>query len=442
MATAPSPAGAPLQSPTAAERDYRLPLAVLTSLFFMWGFLTCLNDILIPHLKAAFSLNYLQVSLVQFCFFAAYFLVSLPSGAIVRRMGYQRGIVIGLVTAGVGCLLFYPAAGTRSYPVFLGALFVLASGITLLQVAANPYVAILGPAHSASARLNLTQAFNSLGTTVAPLFGSVLILAAAAKSEAELAALSAADLAAYRAGEASSVQVPYLGLAGVLVLIAVVMGVLKLPAIQGGDTESTGGGEAVQTSAWRYPHLVLGALGIFLYVGAEVSIGSFLVNFMKQPDIAGYPEAAGSKMLIFFWGGAMVGRFIGSAILARFSAGKLLAANALCAAGLAVATTFLSGHAAMYSILAVGLFNSIMFPTIFTLGVRGLGRHTEEGSGILCMAIVGGAIVPLAMGWLADRIGLHQAFLLPAICYLYIAYYGLKGSRAGASGSRREGSES
>lgn len=430
MATAPAPVAAP-PSNAAGERDYRLPLAVLTSLFFMWGFLTCLNDILIPHLKAAFSLNYLQVSLVQFCFFAAYFLVSLPSGKIVGRLGYQRSIVIGLLTAGLGCLLFYPAAGTRSYPVFLGALFVLASGITLLQVAANPYVAILGPARSASARLNLTQAFNSLGTTVAPLFGSILILAAAAKGEAELASMSPAELAAYRAAEASSVQVPYLGLAGVLVLIAVVMGILKLPAIKGGDIESAAVGDAGRDSAWQYPHLVLGALGIFLYVGAEVSIGSFLVNFMKQPDIAGYPEAEGSRMLMFFWGGAMVGRFVGSAILARFPPGKLLAFNAFAASALALATTLLGGHAAMWAILAVGLFNSIMFPTIFTLGVRGLGRHTEEGSGILCMAIVGGAIVPLAMGWLADRIGLHHAFFLPAICYLYIAHYGLRGSRAG-----------
>jgi FHS family L-fucose permease-like MFS transporter len=419
------------KSTTSGTPNYTPALVVLTSLFFMWGFITCLNDILIPHLKVVFDLNYTQVMLIQFTFFTAYFIVSLPSGFIVEKVGYKRGIVIGLITAGIGCLMFYPAAGTRSYPIFLSALFVLASGIALLQVSANPYVAILGKPETASSRLTLTQAFNSLGTTVAPWFGSLLILSVAAKTAEQLAALGPADLSAYRLAEAASVQTPYLGLAATLFIIAAFFAIVKLPAIEAssGEAKSTSG-ESYDTqhvSAWKYRHLVLGAVAIFVYVGGEVSIGSFLVNYLGEPYIAGLSAADAGWYLSFYWGGAMVGRFIGAAVMRVIAPGKVLAFNAVMAALLVATTMLTSGHVAMWSILAVGLFNSIMFPTIFTLAVDGLGKHTGQGSGILCMAIVGGAIVPVIQGALADTIGIHHAFFLPILCYLYILYYGLKG---------------
>ena len=412
------------------EKNYTPALTVLTSLFFMWGFITCLNDILIPHLKSVFSLNYTQSMLIQFTFFTAYFIVSLPSGIIIEKIGYKRGIVVGLLIAGIGCLMFYPAAGERSYPLFLAALFVLASGITLLQVSANPYVAILGKPETASSRLNLTQAFNSLGTTIAPLFGSFLILSIATLSAEQMVQLNSAELSQYQLAEAASVQVPYLWLAASLFVIAAIIGFFKLPAIEASSVGSTDGGESYDDkhkSAWGYKHLLLGALGIFVYVGGEVSIGSFLVSFMKEPSIGGLKEEVAGKYLSFYWGGAMVGRFIGSAVLQKLKAGKVLAFNAAVAATLVIVSMIFSGSISMWALLSVGLFNSIMFPTIFTLGVDGLGKHTGQGSGILCMAIVGGALIPLLQGYFADTIGIHHAFFIPVICYLYIMYYGIKG---------------
>jgi MFS transporter, FHS family, L-fucose permease len=424
-----APATASRGGSASPAQDYTAALSILTTLFFMWGFITCLNDILIPHLKTVFSLNYTQVMLIQFTFFTAYFVVSVPSGLIVERVGYRRGIVIGLVTAGVGCLMFYPAAGTRSYPIFLSALFVLASGITLLQVSANPYVAILGKPETASSRLTLTQAFNSLGTTVAPWFGSLLILSVAAKSAEELTALSPSDLTAYQLAEAASVQVPYLGLAASLFVIAAVFAFLKLPVIEAATVSAADGssGPADQPSAWKYPHLVLGAVAIFVYVGGEVAIGSFLVNFLGQPDIGGLSAADAGRYLSFYWGGAMVGRFVGAAVMRVLRPGRVLTFNACAAAVLVLTAMLTTGHISMWAILAVGLFNSIMFPTIFTLAVDGLGRHTGQGSGILCMAIVGGAIIPVIQGAFADAIGIQHAFFVPIICYAFIAFYGFKG---------------
>jgi len=406
-------------------KNYTAPLAVLTSLFFMWGFLTCLNDIIIPHLKAVFDLNYTKAMLIQFAFFTAYFIVSLPAGAIVNKLGYKRGIVIGLLTAGAGCLLFYPAAGARSYPLFLGALFVLAAGITLLQVAANPYVAVLGKPETASSRLTMTQAINSLGTTIAPLFGSLIILSTVVKSPAELQQMAPAAVEAYRQTEAASVQTPYLGLAIALMVLAAAMALFRLPKIDaasGGGDQQAGGHEGA--SAWSYRPLLLGAVGIFVYVGAEVAIGSFLVNYFKEPAIAGLSEAQGARYVSFYWGGAMLGRFIGTFTLRLFRPGKLLAAHALVASLLVVTTMLTTGHLAMWTIIAVGFFNSIMFPTIFTLGIDGLGKHTGQGSGILCMAIVGGALIPVVQGGLADAVGVHHCFVIAAVCYLYIAWYG------------------
>jgi FHS family L-fucose permease-like MFS transporter len=413
------------------EKDYTFALSVLTSLFFMWGFITCLNDILIPHLKAIFSLNYTQAMLIQFTFFTAYAIISLPSGFLVERIGYKRGIVVGLITAGIGCLMFHPAAGTRSYPLFLGALFVLASGITLLQVAANPYVAILGKPETASSRLTLTQAFNSLGTTIAPVFGALLILDVVSKTAEELALMSADDRMAYSLAEAASVQVPYLWLAGTLCAIAAVIAFVRLPAVNAHpsavDAASGQRHDTLAKNAWQYRHLVLGAIAIFTYVGAEVAIGSFLVNFLGQEDIAGLTAGEAGRYLSFYWGGAMVGRFIGAAVMQRVRPGKVLTFNAFVAAGLVVVSMLAGGTVSMWTILAVGLFNSIMFPTIFTLAIDGLGVHTGQGSGILCVAIVGGAVVPVIQGVFADQIGIQFAFFLPVLCYIYVAYYGLKG---------------
>ena len=379
-------------------------LVALTSLFFMWGLITSLNDILIPKLKGAFDLSYTEAMMVQFCFFFAYFVVSIPAGRLVKGIGYKKGIVVGLLIAASGCVGFYPSADLQSYPLFLAALFVLASGITILQVAANPYVTVLGDPKTASSRLTMTQAFNSLGTTVGPVLGGILILGAAAG-----AVESAAE-------GAKSVQAPYLGLAGILVLLAVVMAALRLPEVQAEEEEGADDGR----TAWSYSHLVLGAVGIFVYVGAEVSIGSFLVNFFAEESIAGLEEVEAAKLVGFYWGGAMVGRFIGALAMQKIEAGKALAFNAVMACLLTATAATIDGTAAMWAILGVGLFNSIMFPTIFSLGVAGLGKHTSQGSGILCLAIVGGAFIPLLQGVLADSIGVQPAFYLPALLYIYI----------------------
>jgi len=414
---------------SADKNPYLGSLTVLTSLFFIWGFITCLNDILIPHLKAVFTLNYTEAMLVQFCFFTAYFVVSVPSGYLVEKIDYKGGIIAGLSIAGIGCLLFYPAASSHSYPLFLAAFFVLASGITLLQVAANPYVTILGKPETASSRLTMTQAFNSLGTTIAPYFGALFVLATAVKTADEIQLLNADELSAYQAAQAAAVQTPYLLLAAVLFLIAVVFVLIKLPKIEATEEQVSGGADDVHDSAWGYKHLVLGAIGIFVYVGGEVSIGSFLINFLGEPSIAGLAEQEAGKYVSFYWGGAMVGRFIGAAVMQKIQPGKALTFNAVTAALLVLMTMFGSGHVAMWTLLAVGLFNSIMFPTIFSLAVSGLGKHTGQGSGILCAAIVGGAVLPVVQGLFADRIGIQQAFFIPVLCYCYIAYYGWRGHR-------------
>lgn len=407
-------------------QSYGVPLATVTTLFFMWGFLTCLNDILVPHLKSIFDLNYTRVMLIQFAFFGAYFIFSIPSAKIIDWIGYQRSMVLGLLTMGVGAFLFVPAASVPSYPLFLCALIVLAAGITCLQVAANPYVTVLGKPETASSRLNLTQAFNSLGTFLAPFFGGLLILSAAPKTPAEIRAMPSADALAYRLHEAASVKMPYVGLGIALVLLAVAIGSFKLPKIEHAQHKV---GEKVNDSIWKHPNLIFGAIAIFVYVGAEVSIGSFLVNYFAQPEIGGLTEKVAASFVAFYWGGAMVGRFIGSALLQKVKTGGLLGICAVCAAALVAISMLTSGHMAMYSIILVGFFNSIMFPSIFTLGVAELGPLTGDGSGIMIMAIVGGAFIPLAQGWIADHIGIHHAFFLPVICYLYILFFALSGSK-------------
>ena len=417
---------APAAPLTTANKDYSRPLAIVTTLFFMWGFLTCLNDILVPHLKSIFDLSYARVMLIQFAFFSAYFLFSVPWSRIVNAIGYQRTMVAGLFTMALGAFLFIPAAVTVSYPLFLTALMVLAAGITGLQVAANPYVVVLGKPETASSRLDLTQAFNSLGTTVAPKLGGLLILSAAPLAMEQLRQFTPQALQAYRVQQAASVKLPYTAIGVALVLLAVVIGAFKLPKI---EVAANRPGEKVSDSIWKHPNLFFGALGIFAYVGAEVSIGSFLVNYFGLPNIAGMSAQTAAGYVSFYWGGSMAGRFLGAPLLRRFKAGYLLALCAIFAAALVVASMMLGGHTAMWTILAVGFFNSIMFPTIFSLGVAELGPLTGNGSGLLNMAIVGGAILPVIQGAIADQVGLHHAFVLPVICYLYILFYALSGSK-------------
>jgi MFS transporter, FHS family, L-fucose permease len=410
------------------NKNYTAPLIIVTALFFLWGFITCLNDILIPYLKNLFQLNYTQAMLIQFTFFGAYFLMSLPSGKIVSKIGYKNGIIVGLITAGIGCLLFYPAAETKMYGFFLAALFVLASGVTLLQVAANPYVAILGRPETSSSRLNLTQAFNSLGTTVAPIFGDFFILSGVViYSAAKLSELNPGQMLEYQVSQADVVKSPYLGLGAAFFLLAVVIWISKLPSINTGSSEGQ-----PQSSIWdalKHRHLLLGVICIFMYVGGEVSIGSFIINFINQPHIGGLSQAEAAKYVAYFWGGAMVGRFIGAAVLSKINPGKALGFCAGMVVLLLLITIMTTGKIAMWSIISIGLFNSIMFPTIFTLAIKNLGINTSQGSSLLVMAIVGGAIVPLAQGALADSVGIQLAFILPVLCYLYIVFYGFSGSK-------------
>ncbi|MDQ0011605.1 FHS family L-fucose permease-like MFS transporter [Luteibacter jiangsuensis] len=431
MATGYTPSPTSSSSTTSGDTRYTyfpLALGVMTTIFFMWGFLTCLNDILIPHLKAVFELNYAQALLIQFTFFGAYFIMSLPAGKIVAALGYKKSIVAGLIVAGIGAAMFWPAAGMRLYPFFLAALFILATGITVLQVAANAYVALLGPEKTSSSRLTLAQALNSFGTFLAPFFGGFLILSSAVKSSADIAKLSAAEQITYRAHEASTVQGPYIGLAIVLVLLAVGVYLFKLPALEE-TTEKADDSHHSLMDALKTPHVLFGVLGIFFYVGGEVAIGSFMINYLQLPEIGNMSGEVAASHVAFYWGGAMVGRFIGSALLAKFSPRKLLAAFAVINMLLVLTTMMTTGTVAVYSIVVIGLFNSIMFPTIFSLGIERMGPLTGKASSLLIMAIVGGALIPWIQGVVADQIGLQHAFFIPLICYAYIVFYGLSGSK-------------
>ena len=426
-------------------RALRGAFVAVTSLFFMWGFITVLVDALIPRLKEVFELTFLQAGLVQFAWFAAYGLLSIPGGNLISKIGYQRGILVGLATAGVGCLLFYPAATTRLYPLFLLALFVVAGGITILQVAANPYISVLGPEQSASARLNLSQAFNSFGTTLAPVVAASFLLGDQILSSDAIQALSESDRLTYYAREATAVQVPFVMLALAFFALAGVVALITLPKI-------LGGGEGVKQGylqPLKDKKLMFGALGIFVYVGAEVALGSYMVNygltlgivddiktsavlgsmasvaaFIKGIDVAGL-DAKGvlGALLTFYWGGAMIGRFVGSALMQRMSPTSLLAGAGLIAMLLIGLSIALKGVAALLLLLAVGFCNSIMFPTIFTLAIEDLGEAKPQGSGILCTAIAGGAFIPPAMGGLVDSAGFAIALVLPMLCYMYIAWY-------------------
>ena len=413
--TAPAPAPAHAVPANAASLQ-----TFVFALFFIFGGITSLNDVIIPKLKDLFTLSYAQAMLVQSAFFAAYFIVSIPAAAIVRRIGYMRTAVVGLLTMTAGCLLFIPASSSGVFATFLIALFVLASGITIVQVVANPLISLLGAPQTAHSRLTFAQAFNSLGTTVFPYVGAILILGSLATVDAST--LSGAALDAYRAEETRVVVQTYIGLAVALVIVAALVWhnrtkLVETPAPQVSILKAF--------ELLKQPRFASGAACIFLYVGAEVAVGSVIVNYLMESDVLGLGAEAAGKHVPLYWGGAMVGRFIGAALLRMFSPGKVLA----CAAGMTILLLLVSanstGMVSGWSLLAVGLFNSIMFPTIFSLASEGLGERAAEGSGLICVAIVGGAIVPLITGHAADLVGLKMALAVPAICYAIILCFGI-----------------
>ncbi|MGC9198236.1 MAG: sugar MFS transporter [Acidobacteriaceae bacterium] len=412
-------------------------MTIATALIFMVGFLTCLNNIVIPHLKSIFQLNYAEAMLVQFVFFTSYFVFSYPSGAIVEKFGYKQTMAVGLLVMAIGAAGFIPAAKFAVFSMFLGALIVLAAGMTVVQVALNPYVTVIGPPATASSRLNLAQAFNSFGTFIAPFLGSMLILGGAKPlSSAAMNLLSPAKLQAYRELQANTVVLPYFGMAVLLVLLAIALASMRMhphstTAERTQDFRPGAFAEALSEpdSIWRHPWLLFGAVGIFTYVGAEVTIGSLLVNFLGLHNIANMSEAKAADYLMVYWGGAMFGRFIGSAILQRLKTGKLLSFNAIVALLLTTLAMVSQGSVAMYALLLVGLFNSIMFPSIFTLSIQDLGPLTSKGSSLLVASFIGGALIPEATGKLADIIGLQHSFILTALCYVYILGFGIASIR-------------
>jgi MFS transporter, FHS family, L-fucose permease len=444
MATISTKSSTSVQTSGTTTASYGPALAVLTTLFFIWGSLTSLNDVLIPFAQHVFTLNLAQSMLIQTAFFLAYFIISLPAAKIIDWIGYKRAIIVGLSTMIAACLLVYPAAKIPSFPFFLTALMVLAAGITVLQVAANPYVAVLGRPETASSRLNLTQAFNSLGTAVFPFVGARLILG------------ETVSAAAQSASQDAVIKLYVYFFAIVLALLAVLFAVFKLPKIESAERH---GGEKVDDSIWKHPNLPFGAIAIFVYVGAEVAIGSSIANYLALPNIGHFASgvadpavryraalAVAARYISIYWLGAVVGRFIGSAVLQKVKTSRVLAFCATMAALLVVVTVLSNGHFAMWSVLAIGLFNSIMFPSIFTSGIAELGPLTGDGSGLLNMAIVGGAIIPWVVGRIGDAInhswypsmiqgetswgqGIHYALILAAFCYLYILFYAVSGSK-------------
>lgn len=398
------------------------------ALFFVFGGITSLNDIIIPKLKDLFTLSYAQAMLVQSAFFAAYFFISIPAAAIVQRIGYMRTAVAGLVTMAVGCLLFIPASKSGMFATFLLALFVLASGITIVQVVANPLISMLGKPSTAHSRLTFAQAFNSLGTTVFPYVGAIVILGSLATVDPTT--LSGAALDAFREEETRVVVYTYIGLA---IALAVLAGAVWLNRRKLVETAAPSENILQAFDLLKQPRFALGALCIFLYVGAEVAIGSIIVDYLMEADVLGLGAVEAGKHVPLYWGGAMVGRFIGAALLRMFSPGKVLACAATATIALLLVSANTSGTVSGWSLLAVGLFNSIMFPTIFSLACEGLGKRAAEGSGLICMAIVGGAIVPLILGYTADMAGLKVSLAVPALCYAVILYFGLYARRPHAA---------
>ncbi len=431
---------------TEKQKSYRSSFILLTVLFFLWGFITVLVDSLIPRLRELFTLSYFQAGMVQFAFFGAFFLLSIPASFILSKTGYKRGIILGLFTMAIGCFLFYPAASYREFGIFMLAYFILAGGITILQVAANPYVAVLGSEDGASSRLNLSQAFNSLGTAIAPVVGAAFILSDTIKTKTEISALGDGARETYLASEAAAVQTPFLYLATFIILIAVFFFFIKLPKLISDSSTGT------YADTFKQKNLMFGVLGIFFYVGAEVAIGSYLVNYFLDMNIPSLIESNGfmksiaerilnsglaendSKAIVgvfvtFYWSGAMIGRFIGSWLTKIIKPGRVLQIFASIAILLIIISINTTGLLSMWTILGVGLFNSIMFPTIFTLAIDGIGGLKPKGSGLLCTAIVGGAIIPPLFGKATDLMGFKVALILVICCYVYILWYGFKNAR-------------
>ncbi|MDR2235729.1 MAG: sugar MFS transporter [Chryseobacterium sp.] len=446
------------------NRNYTVPLITITLLFFMWGFITCMNDILIPYLKQLFKLTFFESMLVQFCFFGAYFigsliyfLISITKGDPINKVGYKKGILFGIVLAALGCILFYPAATFSYYPLFLGALFILGLGFTVLQITANAYVSLLGSEESASSRLNMTQAFNAFGTTIAPVLGGHLIFEFFSAADGSFSAVAT--------------RIPYLIFAGILLLVGLLISRVKLPSFQMGEEEIVKGWGALE-----YSHLKFGVFAMFCYVGGEVAVGSFIISFLEQPQIMGFTEVVSKNYLALYWGGAMIGRFLGAISLNQslsqekkaiymlgaaaavflvifsivnlsfaqisfflvfivlnfiaFFIGKAAPARTLSIFAsmnviLLISAMLNHGELAMYSILGIGIFNSIMFSNIYTLAISGLGKYTSQGSSLVVMAILGGAIVPIFQGYLADQFGVQHSFIIPVFCYLVILIFGI-----------------
>lgn len=418
----------------------RVALVAMTAIFFMWGFITELNGVLIPHLQSVFQLTHARSMLLDSAFFGAYFVMAVPAGRVVARVGYKLGIVIGLLVAGAGALLVLPAAQTASFNLFLPALFILASGIVLLQVSANPYVSLLGaPAHAAS-RLNFAQAVNSLGHTLGPYVAGALIFSATLLSADQLAALPAAE-------RVQTVQPLYIGVAVALIVLALAVYFFRMPALTEA-TEQADRRRHTFAEVLRYPHVRWGVLAIFFYVGVEVTVAHFMVTYVSRPEIGAMPEGQASLYLSIYHGAAMIGRFVGAALLLSANPRRLLPAYAAINIGLLLTTMSTAGGVAMWSVVTVGLFNSIMFPTVFTLAIERLGPMTEKASSLLVMAIVGGAVIPPLQGWFVDLFttatgnetqALQYAFFVSALCYAYIVWYGLRGSRLTPAGALVQG---
>ena len=416
----PSTTAAPTTAVPAQGPDNAASLRLFVfALFFIFGGITSLNDVIIPKLKDLFTLSHAQSMLVQSAFFAAYFIVSIPAAAIVRRIGYMRTAVVGLLTMTVGCLLFIPAASSGLFATFLLALFVLASGVTIVQVVANPLISMLGAPNTAHSRLTFAQAFNSLGTTVFPYVGAIVILGSLAA--VDHTKLTGAALDAYRTAESQVVVSTYIGLAIALALVALVVWFNRTKLV---ETPAPATNMLAAFSLLKQPRFAFGAACIFLYVGGEVAIGSLIVNYLMQADVLGMGAEDAGKHVALYWGGAMVGRFIGAYLLRVFSPGKVLASAAAITILLLLISANSTGLVSGWSLLAIGLFNSIMFPTIFSLASEGLGDRAAEGSGVICMAIVGGAIVPYITGVAADAAGMKMALIVPAICYALILTFG------------------
>lgn len=407
------------------KQNNSMAIGVVSTLFFLFGFITCLNDILIPHLKEVFSLNYVQSMLIQSTFFGAYFVISLPASKLISKYGYKKSFIIGLALTAMGCLSLVFSSEISVYFVFLCGLFILASGIVILQVAANPYLTILGSPERASSRLIFAQGLNSLGTTLAPLVGAAFILSVTLIPHEDLLKLTDKQVTAYHAAQASTVQMPYLALACFVVLISIALFFFKFPSNKR-EEKLLSVDKIKNFKLFDHPKLVMGTVAIFVYVGAEVAIGSLMVNFIAHPDIGNMSLKEAGDKLSLYWGGAMVGRFVGAYITTKIQTNKVLFVHAAVASALILITMFSSGYIALISILAVGLFNSIMFPSIFVLSTQNLGKFMEKGSGIIGMAIVGGALIPLVQAYIADSVNLSISYIIPLLCYLYIAIFALK----------------